>query len=410
MSIKDNSKQKAFVIIIIFGIISLFGDIIYEGARSVYGPFTKTISMDIVLVGFITGIAEFFGYFIRLVSGYLSDKTKAHWFFTIAGYCMLISVPLLSLTGIWQIVSVFIICERLGKALRSPSKDTILSQATKQIGTGWGFALHEALDQIGAIAGPLIFTVIFLFTKNIDSPLHQYQLGFKILWIPFILVIGCVVTAYFIVPDPENLNKKETKKNLPDKLSREFWLYTLFSFITTTGFISFVILGFYFKDKNIINESGIPFFYSIAMAVDGIAALIIGKIYDRLKTKFQNEKSGLILLIIIPLLTIFIPVFAFTGNLIFIVCSVVLWGIVMGTHETIMKSSIADLTHFKKRGTGYGIFNTAYGIAMFAGSLLFGFLYKINLIYIIIFVTGVEVIALLVYYKLYKSINFGQSA
>ena len=147
----NNMRSRAFTVIIMFGIVSLFGDIVYEGARSVYGPYTKTLSMDIALVGLITGLAEFLGYFIRIISGYFADRTKAHWIFTIAGYVMLASVPLLSMTGIWQTAAVFIICERLGKALRSPAKDTILSQAAKKIGTGWGFALHEVMDQIGQL-------------------------------------------------------------------------------------------------------------------------------------------------------------------------------------------------------------------------------------------------------------------
>ncbi|MEW6086944.1 MAG: MFS transporter [bacterium] len=401
----EKNKKSAVMLIILFGIVSLFGDIVYEGARSVYGPFAKTIGMDIALLGLITGMAEFLGYFIRFVSGYLSDKTRAYWIFTILGYGMLASIPLMSMASGWQVAAVFIICERLGKAVRSPARDTILSQATKQIGTGWGFALHEAMDQIGAFLGPLIFTAIFLVGTNTEKTVSDYHKGFALLWMPFIIVMITVMIAFFKMPDPERFETKPDLKNPPDKLSKVFWLYTVFTFITTLGFVSFVILGYHFKDKNITSDAQIPMFYSIAMGIDAISALIIGKIYDRLKESHNDERAGLITLIIIPLFTLLIPILGFIDNVLFIVISVVLWGVVMGIHETIMKSSIADLTHFKKRGVGYGIFNTAYGLAMFFGSLLMGVLYNINVTLIILFVVGVELIAVILYFMLFRTIK-----
>jgi len=403
MEQNNDYKKKALFLIFIFGIISLLGDVIYEGARSIYGPFTKTISMDIALVGFITGLAEFLGYFIRIISGYLSDKTKSPWIFTILGYGMLISIPLLSLTGIWQIVSIFIICERIGKAIRSPAKDTILSQATKRIGTGLGFAIHEAMDQIGAFLGPLLFSLLLIVGKN-ENSLSQYQFGFKILWIPFIILMISVIFAYLRFPNPEIFETQKQQDN-QDKLTKQFWLYSIFSFITTLGFTSFVILGYYFKEKNLIKEESIPFFYSIAMIVDAIVALIVGKIYDNLKSGLKNEKAGLYLLIIIPLFTLILPFFVFTKNYILIITGIIMWGIVMGTHETIMKSVIADITHLKKRGTGYGIFNSFYGLSMFLGSFILGLLYKININFIIFFIIIIELLSLLIYYILIKSLK-----
>ncbi|MEW6088315.1 MAG: MFS transporter [bacterium] len=400
--IKSKEKQTAIMLIILFGIISLFGDIIYEGARSVYGPFAKIIGMDIVLLGFITGMAEFLGYFIRFISGYLSDKTKAYWIFTIAGYGMIISIPLLSMASVWQTVAILIICERLGKAVRSPAKDTILSSIVGPVGTGWGFALHEAMDQTGAIIGPLIFTGIFLAGTGAVKTISDYQMGFRLLWIPFIIVMIAVLLAFLKAPDPGKFEAKFDLQNPPGKLSKIFWLYAIFTFVTTLGFVSFVILGYHFKDKGIISDAQIPVFYSIAMGLDAVAALIIGRIYDRLKEKYNNERAGTKILFIIPLFTLFIPFFGFMKNILFITIAVVLWGIVMGTHETIMKSTIADLTHFKKRGLGYGIFNMVYGLAVFFGSLLMGLLYKIHITLIIILVINVEIAALVIYFVLLK--------
>ena len=171
-----NPKRKALEVIILFGFVSLFGDIAYEGARSVNGPYLKLLAANAVIVGLVTGIGEFLGYAIRLVSGYLSDKLKAYWPFTFLGYGLIIFVPILSTANAWQAAAVFIVMERIGRALRNPARDAIISSATKQVGTGFGFGLHEAMDQIGAIAGPLIFAVFFLSMHG-EKTIMDYQRG-----------------------------------------------------------------------------------------------------------------------------------------------------------------------------------------------------------------------------------------
>jgi MFS family permease len=398
----NNQKKFAFQLILLFGLVSLFGDMVYEGARSVNGPYLKTLGANAAIVGLVAGAAEFLGYGIRLLSGYFSDRTKAYWLFTFLGYGMLISVPLLALTGIWQIAVVFIIMERLGKALRSPAKDTILSQATKQVGTGMGFAIAEVLDQIGAIGGPLIFSVLFVFLGPGNRGLADYQYGYNLLWIPLILVFICLVIAYRRVPDPEILEASIIKNFGSEKLSKIFWIYTIFTFITTLGFANFALIGYHFKVKHIMTDAQIPLFYAIAMGIDALAALAIGKIYDVFKTKRDNEKAGLITLIAIPVLSLFIPGLVFSTSFSLVLIGVIIWGIVMGLHETVMKSAIADITPLKKRGTGYGIFNTAYGLAILIGSALTGLLYEKSILAIIIISVAAEIIAISIFFILKK--------
>ena len=288
----DTRRTKALKLIILLGIVSLFGDIIYEGARSVNGPFLEVLGANAAIVGLIVGIGEFLGYGIRLISGYFSDKTKAYWFFTIAGYGLLFTVPLLSLAGVWQIAAIFIVSERIGKALRNPPRDTILSQATRQVGTGFGFALHEFFDQIGAIIGPLIFVVFFFLLGTSGKTISDYQTGYSLLWIPFVFLMIFVIIAYFLVKKPEELEPVSASvEKESDTLSKTFWLYTVFSFVTTIGFVNFALIGYHLKANNLLSDAQIPLFYMIAMAVDAVIALIIGKIYDRLKTKGRTIKQ-----------------------------------------------------------------------------------------------------------------------
>lgn len=398
----NNLKKSAFQLILLFGLVSLFGDMVYEGARSVNGPYLLTLGANAAIVGLVAGVAEFLGYAIRLLSGYFADKTKAYWLFTFLGYGMLLSVPLLSLAGIWQVAVVFIIMERLGKALRSPARDTILSQATKQVGTGIGFAIAEVLDQIGAIAGPLIFTALFIILGKGDRGLADYQHGYALLWIPLILVLFCLIFAWRRVPNPEVLEVAAVKNHPPDKLSKVFWIYTIFTFVTTLGFANFALIGYHFKAKHILTDAQIPLFYALAMGVDAIAALAIGKTYDVFKARRNNEKAGLITLIAIPVLSLFIPALVFSAKFSFVLTGAIIWGVVMGAHETIMRSAIADITALKKRGTGYGIFNAVYGLAIFIGSALVGLLYENSIPAVIIISVILEIIAIGIFFILKK--------
>jgi MFS family permease len=395
-------KVRAIRLIILFGIVSLFGDIVYEGARSINGQYLQIIGASATIVGLIAGIGEFLGYGLRLFSGYFSDKTKAYWFFTILGYFLLIFVPLLSLTGVWQIAALFIIIERIGKAIRNPARDTLMSNAAKTVGTGWGFAIHEFLDQIGALLGPLLIAFLFSTLGTGSRSIKEYQHAYSILWIPFILLMIILLTAYFI---SKNSLKIKIEKKIGEKLSKIFWYYVAFTFLTTLGFINFVILGYHFKATNVLSDVQIPLFYSVAMIIDALSALMIGKAYDFLKTKRKHENAGLLLLIIIPVITTITSIFAFTSNFYLIISGIICWGMVMGMHETIMRAAIADITPINKRGTGYGIFTAIYGFAALFSGIAMGALYDYSLTLLLSFVFITQFFSVLLFYFIKKEVE-----
>ena len=366
--------------IILLGIVSLFGDVTYEGARSVTGPYLATLGASASIVGLIAGIGEFGGYALRLASGYLADRTKAYWLFTFIGYGLILSIPLVAFAGNWQLAAVLIILERVGKAIRSPARDTMISYATKKVGRGWGFAVHEALDQVGAIIGPLIFFFIFFLGGN-------YREGFTILWIPALLTMAVLVIARKKVPSPQKLEApgEESKQGDKDKLPQVFWLYTLFTLFSIAGFANFQLISYHLKVQSIVLDAQIPMIYAIAMGVDALAALLVGKTYDRI---------GLISLLAVPLLTLPIPFLAFSYSYNLVIMGIILWGVVMGIQETIMRAAIADLTPMERRGFAYGIFNTAYGAAWFLGAALMGLLYENSISYLILFAVVMELISI----------------
>ena len=401
----SENMKKALIIILLFGVVSLFGDMIYEGARGVNGPYLQILGVNAAIIGIIAGVGEFLGYAIRLVSGYFSDRTKSYWLFTFIGYGLLIFIPLLSLAGIWQIAGLFIIFERLGKAIRSPARDTLLAKTAEQIGTGFGFGLHEFLDQIGAIIGPLIFSLFFYSLGSSKISINNYQQGYSFLWIPFVLMIIALFIAYKISKNKTDSETQSIYDSEQKNFSKIFWLYLSFSFLATLGFASFILIGYHIKVQNLLSDSYIPLLYAFAMLMDALFAIIIGKFYDILKVHKKNEKGGLIVLAIIPLLSSIIPLLVFSISIELIFLGIIFWGIVMGVHETIMRAAIADLTAKLKRGTAYGIFNASYGFAMFVGSVTIGFLYDYSLSLLFGIVILVEIGAILLFYKIRKEIG-----
>lgn len=402
-----NRFTPAVTVIIIFGIISMLGDVVYETARSANSQYLNLLSISAAQVGLVFGIGEFLGYFLRLIAGVLSDRSGRHWPFMFLGYGMLLVVPLIGFTMNWDILIVLILMERIGKALRSPAKDTILSEvAENQVGVGFAFGLQEALDQIGAFIGPLIFTAVFYFTGK--DGLTQYQLGYRALFIPFAILMVFLVYAYRRIKREDLIPRVIKKEFHSEHLKSIFWIYTAFTFFCTLGFVNFSTVGYHLKANNLMSDGNITLVYSIAMIADAITALLVGKAYDRLKIKTEMRTGGILVLMAIPFITLLLPILTLSYSTTLIVIGMVVFGIVMGTHETIMRSAIADITPFDKRGTGYGVFNTSYGLALLGGAALMGLFYDMNKIGVIIaFTCATECIAIILYFKMNKMIKHG---
>lgn len=386
----SSQKTGALRFIVLMGVVSLFGDIVYEGARGVTGPYLALLGASASVVGLVGGLGEFIGYALRLFSGFMADRTKAYWLFTFIGYGLLVSIPLLSFAQSWQIAALLILLERAGKAFRSPARDTILSYATKEVGRGFGFGLHEALDQIGAIVGPLIFSAILFAGGN-------YRLGFSVLWIPAMMVPIVLCIARNRLPHPEKLEIAHESGSKNNTLfSKTFVLYSLFTFFAVAGFANFPLIAYHLKMKTIVGDAQIPALFALAMGVDALTALIIGKTYDRM---------GLKILIIVPLLSFFIPLLAFSDMLVGVIIGTILWGIVLGIHETIMRAAVADLTDINRRGSAYGIFNTLYGLSWLLGGTLMGMLYEHSVYTLMLLAALFEVVSIPLFLMLAKSLK-----
>jgi MFS family permease len=377
----DTIRRNAYLLIVLFGIVAMFGDVIYEGARSVAGPYLYYLGATAFIVGLVAGVGEFLGYLLRLVSGYLADMTRHYWTLVFLGYGMLLAVPFLALAGSWEMAAGLYIVERMGKGIRAPAKDAILSNLTASTGRGWGFGIHEALDQLGAVAGPLIFTGAFLVQGD-------YRGGFALLAVPFALMIAVLLLMRYRAPDPATFESYAAPEKEAPPL-RALARYGLFTALTVAGFAAFPLISFHFIAVGIVPGAQIPLFYAIAMGVDAVVALVVGRAYDRF---------GLVTLVLMPLFGMVIPFLVFGTAYAAALAGAILWGAVMGVQETVLRAAVADYTHVSKRGRAYGIFNTIYGASFFIGGLAAGWLYMVSRTSMILLMVALQVVALAVFF------------
>jgi len=357
------SRRTALKFVILLGVVSLFADATYEGARSIAGPYLAFLGASAAIVGIVSGFGELVGYGLRSLFGYISDRTGKYWTMTILGYALnLLAVPFLALAGRWEIAAFLLIAERLGKAVRTPARDAMLSHATAQTGRGWGFGLHEAMDQIGAMLGPAVVALVLYFRGG-------YGNAFGLLLIPALLALGVLAAARFLYPRPrdfEESQEEQGKKGFP----RIFWIYLAAVALLAAGFADFPLIAYHFNKASVLSDEWVPVFYAIAMGVDALAALVFGRLFDR---------KGIPVMALAALISSLFAPLVFLGGFYFALLGMTLWGVGMGAQESIMRAAIADMVPANRRGSAYGLFNTGFGVFWFLGSALMGILYDLSL-------------------------------
>ncbi|WP_367186539.1 MFS transporter [Thermosynechococcus sp. Uc] len=356
-----SKKGSALSFVVLLGVVSLCADATYEGARSLTGVYLGVLGASGTVVGLVAGLGEFIGYSLRLVIGYVSDRTRAYWRITTLGYAInTIAVPLMALAHRWEVLASFMIAERTGKAIRTPPRDVLLSYGASQVGRGFGFGLHEAMDQIGAVAGPLIVAGVFTLTQH-------YQWSFAVLALPAVIGLIALLIAQQRYPEPREFETVPADLNTKG-LPQLFWIYLLAVACLGAGYVDFPLIAFHLQQGDSLQTGQIPLLYALAMGVDAVAALLFGHLLDRI---------GIMALILAVLLSVgFAPLIFLSSAVIW---GMVLWGVGMGAQESIVRAIVANLVPPQRRGSAYGIFSTGYGLAWFLGSLLMGVLYDRSL-------------------------------
>ncbi len=366
-----------------FGVISLLADVVYEGARSITGPLLASLGATAVVVGLVTGVGEAAALVLRVVSGPLADRTGHFWAWVVSGYFLtVVTVPFLGAVGVLWAAAALVIAERVGKAVRSPAKDTLLSHATAVTGRGRGFAVHEAMDQVGAFLGPLaVAGMLVVFAGD-------YAPTFALLAVPGIAVLVLLGWLRARVPEPaayEVYSRPESGPAVSQRflrsLPRAFWIYAGFSAATMMGFTTFGVLSFHQVEKGIVAVAVVPVIYAAAMAADAVAALLTGWAYDR---------RGARVLGALPALAALVPVLAFSSHLVWVVAGALVWGAAVGIQESTLRAVVADLVEPARRATAYGVYAAVIGVAAAGGGALTGLLYSQSVTALIAVVVGVQ--------------------
>ncbi|HPG96934.1 MAG TPA: MFS transporter, partial [Rectinema sp.] len=365
-------------------IVSLFSDMTHEGASSIRGAYLSLLGASAGTIGFISGLGELIGYSMRYMFGKLTDKTKQYWPMTVAGYILdVMAVPALALVGEhgWIAACALLVIQRMGKAIKKPAKDTIMSFAASQEGAGKSFGIQEVLDQIGAFLGPVLLYLVMLF-KTDGSTFEVYSTCFAVLAIPGAITISLLLVTKHKFSNPEHF-EPEPKEYIPFKMKKEFILYIAGISLFAFGFIDYSIIIMHVSNTyanlssgltettTLVNSGTLPLLYAGAMLIDAVAALFFGLMYD---------KKGVKALIWSTIISAPFAIFVFGLHSVpMVLLGIALWGVGMGAQESILKAAVTNMVPKASRATGYGIFECSFGVFWFLGSWLMGVLYDVSI-------------------------------
>jgi len=386
----QDAAKLALRFVLIVGIVNFFADMTYEGARAIVGPFLGSLGASAAIVGFVAGLGELAGYGLRSISGYFADKTRQYWAIAFLGYAInMLAVPALALAGNWPIAAALVVAERTGRAIRRPAMESMLSQAGSIIGHGWVFGLNEALDQTGATLGPLI-TAFVLWRHG------SYHHAFAVLLVSALCCLSVLVVARIVHRPLHELEQQSKMKLAGKSFSKAYWLYVAAGALIAAGFADFSLIAFHFQKTGTVPQGLIPVFYAVAMATGAITALVLGKLLDRL---------GL------PILLVGFGVPAFFAALVFLrdtpleLLGMILWGMGMGAQDSCLKAVLSHVIPSDKRSTAFGVFDTGFGIAWFAGSAIMGLLYEKSIPALVTFSIALQLAALPVFALANKKVH-----
>jgi MFS family permease len=345
------------------GVVSLLVDLVYEGARSITGPFLASLGASALTVGLVTGAGEAAALGFRLFSGPAADRSGRYWRWMVLGYALTaVCVPLMALAPALGAAGLafgaaMVLLERTGKAIRSPAKSVLLAVAARRVGRGRGFGVHKALDQTGAFLGPLLVAGVVALTT------HQWA-GLLVLAVPGAAALGVLAWMHRYVGDPEH-DRASAEIRL-EGLPSAFYVYAVACALTTVGLMTFGVISFHLVNEHLVATAVVPVVYAAAMAAEAVASLGTGFAYDRVG-------GGTLLLL--PVVVAVVPALVFTDRVWVAVAGVLLWGCATGVQDSTVKALVADLVPASRLATAYGGFAAFQAVAALAGGGLAGWLY-----------------------------------
>jgi len=289
-------------------------------------------------------------------------------------------VPALAFAGNWWVAALLVVAERTSKAVRGPARDVLLSEATGKVGHGWGFGLHAALDQTGAVLGPLLMVAAVARSNHFGPAFLQLS-------IPAVLAVMALLAARYFYPNQGASAHQQVQQTLP----KVFWTYAAAAGLLACGFVDFPLLAYHFQKTGLTEPAVIPLLYAGAMAVNGITALVFGRLFDR---------HGLPVLTFGVLVSSLALPLGFLGGPAAAMAGVACWATGLGAQDASLRSGIAQVVSMNKRGSAFGAFNAVYGVMWFLGSAVMGVLYDHSVMALVVFGVTAQLLAAAMFFWL----------
>jgi len=370
------ASQSAFHFVLTMGLVNLFADVTYEGGAAINGPYLKTLGARAAAVSIIAGAGEFLGYALRSISGYVSDKTGKYWSITFAGYVVnLLAVPAMALAGNWWLAAALVLAERIGRAMRKPTVEAMLSYTTGKLGKGWVYALNTALDETGATLGPLLIALVLWMHGS-------FRTGYATLLISTVLALSALTAARVVFPLPSRLEEGRTAP--AQSFTRAYWLYMLAGSCFAAGLMSFELISYHFATTGVVAGRWSPVFLALSTGAGVFASLALGKLYDR--------KGIIVVLSAVFISSLFAPL-VFYGSFFVVLAGMILWGVGYATQDTLLKALVSSVLPEGKRNLAFGLFYVGYGAGWLVGSIVTGLLYEHSHVALIVFSVLVQLVS-----------------
>jgi MFS family permease len=372
-------KNPAFQFVLTMGMVNLFADITYEGGAAANGQFLGMLGANAATISIVAGLGEFLGYSVRPLAGYIADKTGKHWTITFIGYVFnLLAVPALALAGSWPFAAALMLTERIGRAIRKPTVQAMLSYTTHELGRGWVYAVNTALDESGATLGPLIVALVLFLNGS-------YRLAFSCFLASSILALCFLTLARLGYPLPSELEPSAGRRELKKAFTESYWLYMAAASLFAVGIFSYELVAYHLLKTKMLRAEWIPVFLAGITGLGVGTNLILGKLYD---------KFGLPVILAAVFLSSGFSCLMFFGGFTGILLAMPLLGIAYATQDTLFAALISGLLPRGQRNFAFGLFYLGYGLGWLSGSTAIGLLYDQSLSALVLVTTIAQLLSL----------------
>ena len=349
----------------ILGFVSMFMDVSSEMIHALLPVYLVTVlGASMIAVGFIEGVAEATAMLIKIFSGALSDWLGRRKLLAALGYGLAaFTKPIFPLaTGLgWIVTARFV--DRIGKGIRGAPRDALVADIVPTQSRGAAYGLRQALDTVGAFLGPLIAIALMALTAD------NFVLVFWIAVIPAFISFALIA---FAVKEPARppaaiANKARLRFADAQRLSLPFWsVIAVASLLSLARFSeAFLVL----KAQNVgMPIALVPIVLVVMNIVYALAAYPAGAASDRLGRRGMLA-VGTVMLMVADV------VLAVAGDIALVLGGVAVWGLHMGLTQGLLAALVADTAPEDLRGTGFGLFNLASGLALLAASVVAGALW-----------------------------------